>query len=53
MYLEQIVNRVKFVQALSGSLNQCVSTFGDQNLTVDIDEKCFFCANGTEDPNVS
>ena len=40
--IKQIVNRVKFVLALLGSHNQSVSTFGDQNLTIHIDEKWFY-----------
>ena len=37
-----MVNRVKFVLALLGSHNQSGSTCGDQNLTIDIDEKWFY-----------
>ena len=37
--MKQMVNRVVFVLALLGSHNQSGSTFGDQNLTIDIDEK--------------
>ena len=40
--MKQMVNRVKFVLALLGSPNQSVSTFGDQYLTIDFDEKWFY-----------
>ena len=39
--IKHMVNRVKFVLALLGSHNQSVSTFGDQNLAIGIDEKWF------------
>ena len=40
--MKQMVNRVKFALALLSSHNRSVSTFGDQNLTIDIDEKWFY-----------
>ena len=40
--IKQVVNRVKFVLDLLGSHNQSVSTYGDQNLAIDIDEKWFY-----------
>ena len=40
--IKQMVNGVKLVLALLDSYNQSVSTFGDQNLTIDIDEKWFY-----------
>ena len=42
--ITQMVNSVKFVLALLGSHNQSVSTFCDQNLTIDIDEYWFHMA---------
>ena len=40
--IKQMINRVKFVLALLRNHNQSVSTFGDQNLTIDIGEKWFY-----------
>ena len=40
--IKQMVNRVKFALALLGGHNQSVCTFGDQNLTIDEDEKWFY-----------
>ena len=37
--MKQMENSVQFVLALLGSHYQSVSTFGDQYLTIDIDEK--------------
>ena len=48
LIVKQMVNRVKFVLALLSSHNQSVSTFGDRNVTIDIDEKWLYLVPMTQ-----